>query len=130
MHDPELFERPFEFLPERYLKHGEIDPSVPDAEIAAFGFGRRLVIRLFPFRSSSCLNGTLLSPRICPGRFFSNDALFLFATALLSAFNITPPKDATGKPLPMELEFADLTIAWAAFPLHNPNRREGTDSSP
>lgn len=40
-HDPEMFERPFNFVPERYLKDGTIDESVPDAEIAAFGFGRR-----------------------------------------------------------------------------------------
>lgn len=41
MHDPEMFEKPFEFVPERYLKDGKIDESVPDPEIAAFGFGRR-----------------------------------------------------------------------------------------
>lgn len=50
MHNPELFDRPFEFLPERYLKDGEIDPSIPDAETAAFGFGRRFVSRLLPFQ--------------------------------------------------------------------------------
>lgn len=41
MHDPEVFDAPFEFRPERYLKNGQIDPSVPDPERAAFGFGRR-----------------------------------------------------------------------------------------
>lgn len=41
MHDPMTFEKPFEFVPERYLKDGKIDPSVPDPEVAAFGYGRR-----------------------------------------------------------------------------------------
>ncbi|KAJ2919074.1 hypothetical protein MD484_g1367, partial [Candolleomyces efflorescens] len=41
MHDPDVFDRPFECIPERYLKDGKIDPSVPDPEIAAFGHGRR-----------------------------------------------------------------------------------------
>jgi cytochrome P450 len=41
MHDSEVFERPFDFIPERYLKDGRIDNSVPDANYAAFGYGRR-----------------------------------------------------------------------------------------
>ncbi|RXW24976.1 hypothetical protein EST38_g887 [Candolleomyces aberdarensis] len=41
MHDPDIFDRPFEFIPERYIKDGKIDPSVPDPDIAAFGYGRR-----------------------------------------------------------------------------------------
>ena len=42
MHDRELFDKPFEFDPERYLqKNGQIDLSVPDADAAAFGHGRR-----------------------------------------------------------------------------------------
>jgi cytochrome P450 len=41
MHSPDVFHKPFEFIPERYLKDGQIDQSVPDAEFAAFGHGRR-----------------------------------------------------------------------------------------
>ena len=50
MHDCQVFEKPFDFNPERYLKDGKIDPSVPDAELAAFGHGRRYVaqLRLIP----------------------------------------------------------------------------------
>ena len=41
MHDPEVFERPFDFIPERYLKDGKVDSSVIDPETVIFGFGRR-----------------------------------------------------------------------------------------
>ena len=50
MHDPETFDSPLEFNPERYLKDGQIDPSILDAQAAAFGFGRRSVLYSnFPF---------------------------------------------------------------------------------
>ena len=41
LHDPEVFEAPEEFRPERYLKDGQINPNVRDPVVAAFGFGRR-----------------------------------------------------------------------------------------
>jgi len=41
MHDPEVFEKPFDFIPERYLKDGKINPDVLDAETTVFGYGRR-----------------------------------------------------------------------------------------
>ena len=44
MHDPDVFEKPFEFMPERYIKDGKIDKSVPDAEYALFGHGHRSVM--------------------------------------------------------------------------------------
>ncbi|KAJ3507528.1 hypothetical protein NMY22_g16902 [Coprinellus aureogranulatus] len=74
MHDEDLFERPFDFIPERYMRDGKIDPSVPGPEVAAFGFGRR----------------------ICPGRHFSDDTIFLLAASILANFNISPPKDEAG----------------------------------
>ena len=43
MHDPEVFNDPMVFQPERYLKDGEINPDVRDPDSAVFGFGRRLV---------------------------------------------------------------------------------------
>jgi cytochrome P450 len=41
MHDPKVFEDPMEFKPERFMKDGELDPSVLDPDAAAFDFGRR-----------------------------------------------------------------------------------------
>jgi len=41
MHDPDVFDDPFEFKPERYIKDGKINPNMLDADAATFGFGRR-----------------------------------------------------------------------------------------
>ena len=43
MHDPEVFNDPMVFQPERYLKDGKLNPDVRDPDSAVFGFGRRSV---------------------------------------------------------------------------------------
>ena len=44
MHDPEVFDKPMEFMPERYLtEDGKINTKVRDPEAGAFGYGRRSV---------------------------------------------------------------------------------------
>ncbi|TFK20130.1 cytochrome P450 [Coprinopsis marcescibilis] len=82
MHDPEIFEDPDKFNPERYLKDGKIDPSVLDSFGGAFGFGRRT----------------------CPGRYFSQSALQFMAASLLAVFDIRPPRDEAGNPISMKME--------------------------
>lgn len=41
MHDESVYQDPLEFIPDRYLKNGKLDPSVRDPKVAVFGFGRR-----------------------------------------------------------------------------------------
>ena len=41
LHDENTYPEPFKFKPERFLKDGKIDPSVPRPDLA-FGFGRRV----------------------------------------------------------------------------------------
>ena len=41
LHDPELYDDPLKFDPERFIKDGKIDKAVPNPYSAAFGFGRR-----------------------------------------------------------------------------------------
>ncbi|KAJ2919370.1 hypothetical protein MD484_g981, partial [Candolleomyces efflorescens] len=88
MHDPDVFDKPFEFLPERYITDGKINPSVPDSDYAAFGHGRR----------------------ICPGRYFANDAVFLMAAYLVATYTIVAPKDDMGNVAPMKLESAEAAV--------------------
>ncbi|KAH6893746.1 cytochrome P450 [Coprinopsis sp. MPI-PUGE-AT-0042] len=82
MHDPNIFDSPMEFRPERYLdKSGKLDPSVLDPEAAAFGYGRR----------------------ICPGRHFSTESLALMALNVLASFDVQPATDEAGQPIPLSL---------------------------
>src|ERR1700733_11056746 len=43
LHDETVYPEPFEFKPERFMKDGQLDPSVRDPDHAVFGFGRRWV---------------------------------------------------------------------------------------
>ena len=89
LHNPNLFDKPFDFIPERYLKDGKIDPSVPDVELAGFGFGRR----------------------ICPGRHFAVDTIFLWAASVLATFNVAQLRDEEGKRVPLELQLRFELVA-------------------
>ncbi|KAF7422756.1 hypothetical protein PC9H_010914 [Pleurotus ostreatus] len=81
-HDPENYPNPFAFDPDRFMKDGKLNPDVLDPTSVAFGLGRR----------------------VCPGRFFSNDALYITFATLLSLFNFAPPLDADGKPIALKAE--------------------------
>ncbi|EJF61732.1 cytochrome P450 [Dichomitus squalens LYAD-421 SS1] len=41
MHDPEVYEDPDVFRPERFIRNGKLDPTVHDPTAFIFGFGRR-----------------------------------------------------------------------------------------
>ncbi|TFK23817.1 cytochrome P450 98A3 [Coprinopsis marcescibilis] len=88
LRDPEMFEEPDEFRPERYLKDGKLDPSTADPSIIAFGFGRR----------------------VCPGRHFGSLVLKYTAASFLAVFNIQPMKDETGNEVPVTVEYTSDLI--------------------
>ncbi|EJF57200.1 cytochrome P450 [Dichomitus squalens LYAD-421 SS1] len=76
--NPELYEDPDVFRPERFVHDGKVDfTSPPDPALFVFGFGRR----------------------ICPGRYFAENGLLVNVALILHAFDITPPADENGKPI-------------------------------
>ncbi|EFI27854.1 O-methylsterigmatocystin oxidoreductase [Coprinopsis cinerea okayama7 len=72
MHDPEIYQDPMTFKPERFIKDGKIDGSILDPSDIVFG--------------------------ICPGSNFSRDSLFIMIAYILTFFDVEPTKDETGKP--------------------------------
>ncbi|KAH6888851.1 cytochrome P450, partial [Coprinopsis sp. MPI-PUGE-AT-0042] len=90
MHDPTVFEDPFEFKPERYLTpDGKINSRVLSPEDAAFGYGRR----------------------ICPGRHLSDETLSMMAISLLACFDILPALDDARKPKRLELKVTSSIVS-------------------
>ena len=41
MHDPKVFDAPFEFRPERFIRDGKLTAGVRDPAKFIFGYGRR-----------------------------------------------------------------------------------------
>ncbi|KXN89168.1 O-methylsterigmatocystin oxidoreductase [Leucoagaricus sp. SymC.cos] len=83
--DSEIYSDPTSFNPDRFLKDGKLDPSVRDPTVACFGFGRR----------------------ICPGRFFALDSIFMTFAHVLSVFNVLPPLDEGGKEIRIKPEWTN-----------------------
>ncbi|KAI0763838.1 CyP450 monooxygenase [Trametes elegans] len=86
--DPDVYPNPEAFNPERFLKHGQLDPDVRDPYTFIFGYGRR----------------------ICPGRYLADSSLFLTCACILHAFNIAPPLDENGRPVKLEAKMTTNTI--------------------
>ncbi|KAB5590605.1 Cytochrome P450 family protein [Ceratobasidium theobromae] len=85
--DETVYPDPEKFNPDRFL-----DPSVPEAP--AFGFGRRS----------------------CPGIHHAAASLFIFASGLLSTFNIRPACDPEGKPIPLKGEMGNNLVVTQPLP--------------
>ncbi len=82
LHDPAAYPDPDEFRPERFMRDGQLDLTAHDPALFAFGFGRR----------------------ICPGRYFAFTSLFITVASVLHVFDIGPPFDADGAPIPIKFQ--------------------------
>ncbi|RPD61603.1 cytochrome P450 [Lentinus tigrinus ALCF2SS1-7] len=90
MHDPEVYVNPDEFHPERFIRDGKLDPSIRDPVNFVFGFGRR----------------------ICPGRHFAEDSLFINVASVLHTFDITPPLDEHEQPIKVVPDMTDGLLSY------------------
>lgn len=83
LRDAKYGPKPDEFNPERYFQSSGI-PS----PIESFGFGRRL----------------------CPGRFFAYNTIFLLLAPMLKAFEFVPKKDENGLDIPISKEYIETPL--------------------
>ncbi|EJF57201.1 cytochrome P450 [Dichomitus squalens LYAD-421 SS1] len=91
MHDPNIYEDPYEFRPERFIHNGRLDfSSAPDPASFVFGFGRR----------------------ICPGRYFAENGLFINVASVLHVFDITPPVDDQGNVIDIVPQVTDGLLCY------------------
>ncbi|KAK7460413.1 hypothetical protein VKT23_009133 [Stygiomarasmius scandens] len=87
LHDERIYPNPMEFKPERFLKQ-EGKPTAPDSAIYAFGFGRR----------------------VCPGRFYVLDAVWLVLACVLATLDVTKVFDIDGKEIEIVVQHTPGTI--------------------
>ncbi|KAF9476782.1 cytochrome P450 [Pholiota conissans] len=74
LHNEKVYPDPFKFNPDRFIKDGRLDPSIPDPADACWGFGRR----------------------ICPGRHLAFSTVWIVIASLLTVFDIEKSVDAQG----------------------------------
>ncbi|KAG9218373.1 hypothetical protein CCMSSC00406_0007256 [Pleurotus cornucopiae] len=87
LRDEAMFPEPDTFNPSRFLKDGEINTQLRDRVMTTFGFGRR----------------------ICPGRYYALDGLWISMVSILSVFTIGKATNGCGHPIDIDLEYtADL----------------------
>ncbi|RDA94779.1 hypothetical protein CP533_4221 [Ophiocordyceps camponoti-saundersi (nom. inval.)] len=100
LHDPSVYKDPESFQPERFLE----PRNEPDPSNSAFGYGRR----------------------ICPGRFFADDSIFLSIVQLLAAFTVGKATDARGEEMEAELRVTPgVATHLVGFPYKIEPRSEG-----
>jgi len=90
LHNPESFNNPMEYQPERYLKGGLLNPDYMDTNSVVFGFGRR----------------------ICPGRHLADNLLYSIVSCLLAVYDIKPPVDDEGNTIKLEAEFTSQFLSY------------------
>ncbi|OCH90227.1 cytochrome P450 [Obba rivulosa] len=82
LHNAEVYPHPEDFSPDRFLVNGQLDAAILDPITAVFGFGRR----------------------ICPGKDFADDLLFIMIVSILHAYSIGPALDENNEPLLPEVK--------------------------
>ncbi|PBK94452.1 cytochrome P450 [Armillaria gallica] len=74
LHDPAVYDQPFEFKPERFIRTEAKEPELDPYKLT-FGFGRRLVHMI-------CIDAD-------PGRVLADASIFISCAMTLSVFNIS-----------------------------------------
>lgn len=98
--DPVAYPQPEMFIPERFLHgySGKDGSEVRDPERFQFASVAGKLLDRSQTRDPRVTDRT---HRICPGRHFANDALFLAVASVLHTFDIRAPLGLDGKPLPV-----------------------------
>jgi len=88
LNDEQYYPEPHIFKPERFLMNGQLDGSVRDPMVIAFGFGRR----------------------ICPGKHIAHSIVTLAAASVLSTFDLVRKVDENGLEIEPKREYTKTAI--------------------
>ncbi|KAK0436559.1 cytochrome P450 [Armillaria borealis] len=104
LHDPAVYDQPFEFKPERFIRTEGKEPEL-DPHKLAFGFGRR----------------------VCPGRALADTSIFISCAMALSIFDISkysedgvasePDTEHTAGTIRQEISLLCLGMTFLTVPL-------------
>jgi len=86
--DENEYPRPREFIPERYICRGKVDPTVRNPADIAFGFGRRA----------------------CPGKHLALSTLTLAAASVLSTFDLIKKRDENGVEIEPKRDYNNMAL--------------------
>ena len=96
-----------EYQPEQYLKDGKLNPDMVNPDSLAFGFGHGSVDP--PYSILSCnvhiSHKWSTLPSIFPGKYFSDNLLYILVCCLLAVYDIKPPVDDQGNVIKLKAEF-------------------------
>lgn len=103
-HDDALYHEPEKFNPDRYLPkeeggHGEPYPVGP------FGFGRRCVPSTFVPRLVLISLSFLV--RVCIGRVFADNSIWMMVTTMLATLNLGKKVDRNGRVVEPRVKFTN-----------------------
>ena len=110
MNDPNVYEDPDVFRPERFICDGRLDTSVRDPAAFVFGYGRRHVASVHSF-----VHEANTTSRICPGRYYAEASLFINIACILHVFDIGPPLGNDGLPIEIKHVQSDTLASWASI---------------
>lgn len=108
LHDETKYPDPFRFHPKRYADGKQNDElginQTPLA--AAFGFGRRYCL----LAQSIIIVQTYIIYRMCPGRWFALDEVWLTVATVSAVFNISKAVDERGVLVNPEVQYGPQLI--------------------
>lgn len=62
----------------------------------------------------SCAHGAM-SNRVCPGRWFATEAVWVAIVSILASFDIVPSMDKQGKPKPVTIDCTTGAVSFVSF---------------
>ncbi|KAL0067945.1 hypothetical protein AAF712_005114 [Marasmius tenuissimus] len=105
--------RTAEFDPDRFAMLEKEGKTPPSPKEFAFGFGRRCVP--YTVASTAAPSDRATTYRICPGRYFADNTIYIAVVYLLSTFTIARQVDENGKEIVPEPEYLDGLIRYTFF---------------